>query len=382
VEPLPLAPHLGWESEGFVRAQQAAVARRARALAYQAAQSYCWSPPQSATAPDRPARTLPVPPGPGLPSQETTGRKPDPSVRIYPDLAVAMLRQGRVAAGRLWLLLQHLDRAGKGWVREADARAHLSGSEAPLRLCGWRQLRNLLAEGDGLFWQRDAGAGEPRIWLASSARVALRLDVGRVRLEPVSLPLSVLLDGIGTVRAHFYASFHSSRQARPISRATLAALTAVSARSQRTYEVVAGVRCQANWVIGPAQQESDGQELAWQHGQALFTFTDRRGSYGRPGSTYYSWQLPNSYRGPHAMQGRSPQKALSQQLVDLYSKGVTGNGKQGVEAALPQSRFYDNGQAAVRALHRGQSGDAYWLTSRFERHYQIWHYLPVYEAAS
>jgi hypothetical protein len=192
----------------------------------------------------------------------------------------------------------------------------------------------------------------------------------------------VLLDGIGTVRAHFYASFHSSRQARPISRATLAALTAVSARSQRTYEVVAGVRCQANWVIGPAQQESDGQELAWQHGQALFTFTDRRGSYGRPGTTYFSWQLPNSYRGPHVTQGRSPQKALSQQLVDLYSKGVTGNGKQDVEAALPQSRFYDNGQAAVRALHRGQAGDAYWLTSRSERHYQIWHFLQAYEAAS
>ncbi|MDT8305185.1 MAG: hypothetical protein RRC07_04565 [Anaerolineae bacterium] len=372
--PQALAPHFGWESEGFVRAERAAAARRARRAAYQAARAHEWptvAPAIAGTAGDsEPAR------------QRATAGEPA-SVRLYPDIALAMLREGVAATGRLWLLLQHLDEAGKGWVREADARGLLSDKGAPLRLCGWRQLRSLLAQGEGLFWQRDGGAGEPRIWLAGHARVALRLGVTHARLEPVSIPLATLLEGIGTVRAHFYASFHSSRSnhQRPIARATIAQLTAVSARSQRTYERVAGVRCSPNWVIGPAREEGNGQELAWQHGQALFTFTDRNGSYGPAGQRYLAWQLPNSYQGPHQVQGRSPQKALNEQLVDLYSKGMTGNDRQDVAAALPTSRFYDNGQAAARALNRGLREDVYWLTPQTERQYRIWHLLPAGEGA-
>jgi hypothetical protein len=380
-QPIPprpaLAPHLGWESEGFACAQQAATARRAHLYAYREAQAHQWPVPSAS-----PPAAVPQSANAAAASTKSAAYQPAPAARVYPDLAVAMLRQGVVAAGRLWLLLQHLDRSGQGWVREAGARAALTTPGSEIYLCGWRQLRNLLAAGDGLFWQRDGGAGEPRIWLASTARVCQRLGVEQIRLEPVVMPLPVLLGGIGAVRAHFYASYHSSRQGRPISRAALADLTAVTRRSQRTYEPVAGVRSQANWAIGPAQQGSDAQELAWRHGQALFTFTDRRGRYGRPGATYFSWQLPNSYQGPHATQGRSPKKALNQQLVDLYSQGMTGNGRQDGEAELQRSRFFDNGRAAVRALRRGQPGETYWLSSQHERRYQIWHLLPDLEEVS
>jgi hypothetical protein len=301
-----------------------------------------------------------------------------------------MLRQELVAAGRLWLLLQHLDVTGRGWISVSEARTHLCTPGERLHLCGWRQLRNLLSQGEGLFWQREEGAGQPRIWLASSARVALRLGVACIRLEPVALPVARLLEGIGTVRAHFYASYHSSRnqnspesQARPISRATLADLAQVSLASQRTYEIVAGVSRQANWTIGASEQEDSAQELAWEHGQALFTFEDRRGHYGQPGGRYLAWQLPNSYQGPHLTQGRRHQKALNRQLVDLYSKGFTGNGRQevGVRAELPLSRFYDNGRAAVRALHRGLRHEVYWRTPRSEKQNHIWHVLPPAEVA-
>ena len=172
---------------------------------------------------------------------------------------------------------------------------------------------------------------------------------------------------------------------RPVSRATLAELMQISPHSQRAYERVAGVRRHPNWAIGPAQAEAPAQELSWQHGQSLFTFTDRRGHYGRPGARYLAWQLPNSYQGPHQTQGRRHQKALNQQLVDLYSKGFTGTGKQQAEeegATAASSRFYDNGQAAVRALNRGLQHDAYWRTERREKQYQIWHILPASEARS
>lgn len=367
-----LAPalHLGWESEGYTRAQRAAAAQRERRAAFEEARRHNWHEPHAEK--QEPAKTA-------------AGSRPRTEVRLFPDMAMAMLRQGVVAPGRLWLLLQHIDVMGRGWVSTAEARSRLCTPGGPLHLCGWRQLRNLLDQGEGVFWQRDNGTGAERIWLAGTARVALRLRVSRVQMEPVALPVAHLVEGIRSVRAHFYASYHSSRvqSSRPVSRATLAALMQISPRSQRTYERVAAVQRQPNWVIGPAQAEAPAQELAWEHGQSLFTFMDRRGHYGRPGARYLAWQLPNSYQGPHPTQGRRHQKALNQQLVDLYSKGFTGNGKQQVEeersADAPLSRFYDNGQAAVRALNRGLDHDAYWRTNRREKQCQIWHILPAGE---
>jgi hypothetical protein len=171
-----------------------------------------------------------------------------------------------------------------------------------------------------------------------------------------------------------------------VSRATLSKLTRVSPRSQRAYELAAGVTHQPNWLIGPAQAEASAQDLSWEHGQALFTFVDRNSHYGQAGARYLAWQLPNSYQGPHETQGRCHQKALNQQLVDLYSKGFTGNGKQQPEeqgaAEAPRSRFYDNGQAAVHALNRGLHHDAYWRTPRREKQFHIWHVLPAGAAGS
>lgn len=391
LSPGALAPHLGWESEGFMHAQRAATALQERRAAYQAARQQRWSPPRPESC--APARSA---------DRDSQRRKQaSPVVRLFPDIAVAMLRQGAVAPGRLWLLLQHIDEPGQGWISTAEARSRLCTPGAALYLCGWRQLRNLLDQGEGLFWQRDGDAGRQRIWLAGTARVALRLGVARIHLVPVALPVAHLLQGIGTVRAHFYASYHSSRyhssrypsshdqsspagNARPISRATLAELTQVRPRSQRAYEMVAGVHCQPNWAIGPSQAEASTQELSWAHGQALFTFVDRRGHYGQPGARYLAWQLPNSYQGPHQTRGRCHQKALNQQLVDLYSKGFTGNGKRQEEGAseAPLSRFYDNGQAAVRALNRGLRHDAYWRTPRLEKQFHIWHVLPASEGGS
>jgi len=377
-----LAPHLGWESEGYMRARRAADALRERRAACAEARRHNWRSwrPQQQEPAKQAGRSA------------AAHSQPPAAIRLFPDMAMAMLRRGVAAPGRLWLLLQHIDVTGRGWVSTAEARSRLCTPGAPLHLCGWRQLRNLLDQGEGLFWQREDGTGEQRIWLAGTARAAMRLGITRVQLEPVALPVIHLLNGIAAVRAHFYASYHSSREqsdraglGRPVSRATLAELMQVSPHSQRAYERVAGVRRHPNWAIGPAQAEAPAQELSWQHGQSLFTFTDRRGHYGRPGARYLAWQLPNSYQGPHQTQGRRHQKALNQQLVDLYSKGFTGNGKQQAEeegATAASSRFYDNGQAAVRALNRGLQHDAYWRTERREKQYQIWHILPASEARS
>jgi len=154
------------------------------------------------------------------------------SIKLYPDIGLALLRAERVADGRLWLLLRALDEKGRGhWTRRAAYDA-LTRDDTPYRLCGERQLRKLLERGEGLFWHQDK---QKRIWLHSQARVADALAIGRIRLKPIVLPLAILCQPIGDVRAHLYASFHSIRSGgdnspMPISRQQLTAVSGVSPR--------------------------------------------------------------------------------------------------------------------------------------------------------
>lgn len=144
-----------------------------------------------------------VGPSPGAP----IARHPS-SVKVYPDIALGMLRREQAATGRVWLLLRAIDADGRGWLAADETRAVLCDIESPLRLCGRRRLRQLLAQGEGLFWQRD---GRDRIWLRGPARVAAGLGVARLGSRPIDVPTATLLGGIGDVRAHLYATFHSGR---------------------------------------------------------------------------------------------------------------------------------------------------------------------------
>jgi hypothetical protein len=315
-------------------------------------------------------------------------------VKVYPDIALGILRGERAAAGRVWLLLRHADAAGRGWLALDEVRMALCGKDSQLRLCGWRRLRQLLAEGEGVFWTRDE---RDRLWLRGPARVAGALGVGRLRGRPVGMPIAALLGGIGDARAQLYATFHSGRLREgwylsrgageqgsggasgkwqvassrepchpppatrhlppttgavgsPISRDTLAELSGVCPRSQAAYERRAGVTARANIAlgervtahspIGPAEQER-----AWRAGRALFRLKDYRGRHGRPGAVYLAWRLPNGYsaaRG-HQQRPKGQQKRVNRQLADLFTKGMTGNGERPIE-----KRFFGTAGGAIR----------------------------------
>jgi hypothetical protein len=368
-----LPAHLGWHSPAVTR------------LLHRDVPNHHAAPEPSAASHSDPT---------SLVSPNTTQ---DNLLKLHPDLALAMLRQGQAAAGRVWLLLRHLDSRGQGWIEVAEVRQALTSRGSPRRICGWRQLRNLLAQGEGLFWCRR----DDRIWLAAAARVAATLGVQRLVAQPVALPVSVLCAPIGDVRAHFYASFHSSRTpdhqhrpARPIARTTLEKLTRTSRHTLRTYERRAGVRRQSNFAVGPPSQTQQEQEQAWQRGRALFKFTDRRGLIGRPMASYSAWQLPNSYHGPHERRPRGSQKQLNHQLADLSMKGMTGNGEERGRRVVPgrlltssqaapnqtsyRRRFFDSGAAAARKYGRGSQTDLYWPRPQSERRdSQIWHFMPA-----
>ena len=299
-----------------------------------------------------------------------------------------MLRRKKAAAGRVWLLLRHADASGRGRVAVGEALRLLSGDGSPLRICGRRQLTNLLAAGEGLFWQRDRGRdGTEWLRLHAAARLAAGLGVERLGGSPVAVPVGALTGTIGQARAHLYAAFHSGRTSHellsgerrargPIARETLCKLSGASRNSQRNYERRAAVGRRSAIALGPRLTAVDEHEVAWQRGRALFHYRDTKGRYGRPGAVYLAWQLPNEYTGPHATLPRGGQKRLNRAITDLFHDGMTGNGdghresREGDGKVRPTSEsgshprlFYNSAKAAF--LARG-GHERYW------RHGNVW----------
>jgi len=313
-------------------------------------------------------------------AQPSANRPADPSaldrssawVKLYPDIGLGMLRREMAASGRLWLLLHHLDWQGSGQLRIDIIKQTLTRKSSALRLCGKRQLRNLLRAGEGVFWTRD----KRRVWLFSAARAAYALDVARLSGRPVAVPVAGLLTGIGDFRAHLYAAFHSGRaretsrgvRLSPIARETLAGLSGVGRSSQRAYEARANVRVRANFAVGELAQAANRENRAWQKGTAVFELTDYRGQQGKKGRTYLAWQMPNSYSGQHEQRPNGRQKRINRQLKDLVMKGMPGNVEgagETPEAALkgverPEKLYYPNGKLAAKAYGRVPQRELYW----------------------
>lgn len=300
-----------------------------------------------------------------------------PTIRLYPTLGMALLHEKQTAAGRVWLLLRHIDSDGRGCIDESAARHALTTDDVTLRICGPRQLRNLLERGEGLFWERRDG----RVWLRSTAKVAAALGVTRLTGRPVAVRVDKLTGTIGQARAQLYAAFHSGRQTDdlltgekrprgPIARSTLTELSAACPNSQRAYERRAGIRVRRGFAVGPPATSTDQHEQAWRRGRALFLYRDQRGRYGRPGRAYHAWQLPNEYTGPHESLSRGRQKRLNRALGDLLLNGMTGNGER------PPRRFYGSAKAAALA---GRNSDNERLSAA-ERYWRgrdgAWHWWP------
>ncbi len=361
--------------------------------------------------------------------------EPPPYLKVYPSVAQGMVREGHTAAGRIWLLLRCWDKNGRGWFTEAEAQRFFTSKNIsaeprnqniehgiqntrssiphPTYLFGQRQWRNLVKKGTGIFWRRENG----RLWLNSVSKTAAALGIWQLTGRPVQIPITALTGKISTVRAHLYATFHSSRavtcsgkqpqQPQPIARETLTAQFNISPRTQRSYERKARVKSHKNYAIGKKESAENAKEAAWQHGLATFSLTDHLGKNGRSRATYLAWQLPNHYFGPHQPACRGQQKRINRELADLFMKGMTGNDNESVdgnnnltaEARRTQSkraaplaslasastvfntslrlknipkRFCANGAAAAKVYNHSQANrDVYWRSTSEG----IWHVL-------
>jgi hypothetical protein len=281
--------------------------------------------------------------------------------------------------GRIWLLGRYLDQSGQGWINVSTLRAQLT--HGAQRVCGWRRLRQLLQAGEGVFWQRD---GRDRLWLCGAAHLAAQLGVTRLTGRPISLSLDVVRGDIGRWRAHCYTAFHSGRvrpgemYGAPLSRATLARLTRVPARTQRHYERVTRHTRRANLALDRPAGAAARQEHAWRHGRAHFLLSDRHGRHGPAGAVYLAHRLPNQYAAGHAGQPTGRRRKINRWLrsqtarqeaavnSDLVKTRERGNRFQTQPPDKPSSAgqpsYCRHARAALRHLEGGATA-GYWPTA-------------------
>lgn len=125
-------------------------------------------------------------------------------VVVHPTLLLSMLKENLEASGRVWLLLRAIDRQGRGWLHVEDIRRKLTAKDSNWRICGWRRLRQLLHQGQDIFWERDKNG---RLWLKGAHRIAYTLNSGRLQGFPVELPLARFWAEFRPLGRHFTPVF-------------------------------------------------------------------------------------------------------------------------------------------------------------------------------
>ena len=312
------------------------------------------------------------------------------TIKVYPALAAAMLKSQCAAQARVYFLMRYLDQGGRGWLFEEDVRVALTGKNSKLRIAkkktseanAWRNLRGLLKAGEGVFWTRDH---LDRIWLHSTARIAVTLDSETLTGYPVGVPIQAFVAGIKKVRAYLYASFHvgrakndtkKGRVEQPISQQTLREVTAVSERSQTRYNRITKLKVRPNYIIGERYNDDRIKNVLYERGGNAFQFLDAHGRHGPRQACYIASRLPNSYHTTSLWQKPRGRQGKINQIIDLVTNvGEEGSPVEvGASSSLTSTRgnggtridrlFFQGVKEAHKAHERKKHIDHYWL-SRF-----------------
>lgn len=290
-----------------------------------------------------------------------TASKQTDTIKLYRSLCNQILQREEASVGRVWYLLRYLDQAGRGWLSIEDVREALTAKGSAIRVFGWRRLRQILAQGEGVYWHRECRQEGHRIWLFGLGKMAQEIGVTHLSGAPTEIPVTHLLGGIQEVRAHFYALTHSRKRPAPIARITIRGLTGSAERTQQTYDKVSKTRSEKNLILLRIDSESDYQESLYKYGRNQFCFTDYNGSQPFSESELIARRLPNTYHAPdtHRRGSRSRQRKINRRLNALVDTQAQGNGQKRIE-----KRYYQSEKQAVQDARRNGIGEAvYWESS-------------------
>lgn len=273
-------------------------------------------------------------------------------LRVDPAVAVAVLEAGHEQAYAVWLLARALDAQGRG-------RLELTALTLAAAEYGFSPSR----------WKR---------WLAAALELGL-LTTGRhgyvrlLGLKPVclklgvkglpGLPVAVLataLSSIGQWRANLWAAWHAGRSRRPdvpIARDTLEHVTGVPARTQRAYEIRAGVARQENIVVDSEHPLTPAAAEAW--ALAQHELRDRPGAFvvtkkirnSKQLVAFRAYHLPNTYQSPLATTKRGRRRQINR-TVRFYANHLVDDRGPGPCIGVDRTPrvFFNDSKAARDSL--------------------------------
>ena len=293
------------------------------------------------------------------------------AVKIHPSLAVAFLASKHVApVGRLWLLLQAWDTAGRGCYTLDQVHKAFSVEGAAWHVAGRQQVRRLIKAGAGIFWTlRDFHGGRYHgLQMTGPAGVAAALGLDRLAGRPVAVPVADLLGGMHRVDAALFAAVATLRRTRrggprPVTRQTLAGITGRAASTQRTYSKTARIEARPNYVILPSGDVD---------APGAFVLLDHLGQQGRAGRSHLARQMPNTYVVPLAAASRGRLRKINKRLNLVLSEA------RGYRPEVDYRRIYhDTATGAARAYGRNYHDDHYWPVGRTAAGAGLWHMVEA-----
>lgn len=288
---------------------------------------------------------------PPLPSLAT-------SVAIFGHTAELIQQAQHEAPARVWLVARAADAHGSGRVSVAMLKRLLVSGEG-WGLMTWRRLRQILAEGEGIYWQRGHGRASDWLYYRSEARLLHHYGAECVHGYAVAIPTSQLnTRSIRPLRTLLYDAAHSGRTSlsgytAPIARETIEATTGTSAQTQRQYEAERGIEVKSTFaILGRYSRHALAAEQAFAgerpFGGPAFAFVDFHNRLRLPCSpantsrpsqrVYLARQLANTYSGTLQSASRS-KRHTNYRLRRLRHDAVSTPRGGGLGKA--QRRYFD-----------------------------------------
>lgn len=287
--------------------------------------------PSAATTPLETSK----PPAAGEASPDESNAETAPTLRTYPSVNAAFLRQDSPVL-RLWYLLRHVDTQGRGIVTKADARGAFCDRQSTLYCMTAARLRQVLQAGEDTCWNVQGDL----IHMRSVARVAEAVGVDKLRGSNVAVPVADMLGGMRQVRAALWATIHAARRPSPIARETLADVFGLPSSTQRAYDAEAGTVREQNIAVIPDSAAADHK------------YTRRRIVGGEDVLTAH---MPSTYKAALKQDKPGRKSKVNDKLNALVSVSPQ---KRGSGAR----RYFANEAAAARAARQGRW--AYHATGR------------------
>jgi len=293
------------------------------------------------------------------------------AVKVRSSLASAFLASKHVApVGRLWLLLQAWDTAGRGFYSLDQIYEAFSVEGSAWHVGGRRRLQQLIKAGAGTFWTlRDYRGGRHHgLQMTGPAGVAAALGLDRVARGRVTVPVADLLGGMHRANAALFAAVTALRHTRrggprPVTRRTLAGMTGRAASTQRTYSKTARIEARPNYVILPCGDVD---------APGVFVLLDHLGQQGRAGRSHVARQMPNTYVAPLAAASRGRLRKINRRLNLVLSEA------RGYRPEVDYRRIYhDTATGAARAFGRNYHDDHYWPVGRTAAGAGLWHMVEA-----